>query len=136
MWFTNHPQLRYGGYSISFLVLSIPLALLFQNFENKKFFEKKFKFLVILIIVLFNVKNIDRINKEIQRTDHYSYDNFPFFAIPKKEYIFEKTTSGLVVYKTKGHCWNTPSPCVQSLGEFNFTITKKNGFFFINNKKK
>ena len=136
MWFTNHPQLRYGGYSISFLVLSIPLALLFQNFENKKFFEKKFKFLAILIIVLFNVKNIDRINKEIQRTDHYSYDNFPFFAIPKKEYIFEKTTSGLVIYKTKGHCWNTPSPCVQSLGKFNFIITKKNGFFFINNKKK
>ena len=133
-WFTNHPQLRYGGYSISFLALSIPLALLFHNFENKKFFEKKFKFLIILIVVIFNLKNIDRINKEIQRTDHYKFDNFPFFAVLEKDYIFETTSSGLVVYKTAGHCWNTPSPCVQSLNKFNLTTIKKNGyFFFINN---
>ena len=135
-WFTNHPQLRYGGYSISFLTISIPLALLFHNFEDKNFFKEKFKFLTILVIVIFNLKNIHRINDEIQRTDHYKYDNFPFFAIPKKEYDFEKTSSGLVVYKTDGHCWNTPSPCVQSLGELGLKTLKKNGyFFFINNQK-
>ena len=84
LWFVKHPQLRYGGYSISFLTLSIPLALFFQKFENKKFFQKKFKFLIIFVIIIFNLKNIDRINNEIQRTDHYKYDNFPFFAIPKR----------------------------------------------------
>ena len=78
IWFTNHPQLRYGGYSISFLIISIPLSLLFDRFENKKF-SKKFKFIAITIIIIFNLKNIDRINNEIQRTDHYKYDNFPFF---------------------------------------------------------
>ncbi|MDA9678501.1 hypothetical protein N9T44_02460, partial [Candidatus Pelagibacter sp.] len=135
-WFANHPQLRYGGYSISFLTLSIPLALLFHNFENKKFFEKKFKFLIILTVVIFNLKNIDRINKETQRTDHYKYDNFPFFAVLEKDYIFETTSSGLVVYKTSGHCWNVPSPCVQSLDKLSLTTIKKNGyFFFINNNK-
>ncbi len=55
-WFTNHPQLRYGGYSISFLIISIPLALLFNNFEDKNSFKKKFKFLTILVIVIFNLK--------------------------------------------------------------------------------
>ncbi len=135
LWFVKHPQLRYGGYSISFLTLSIPLALFFQKFENKKFFQKKFKFLIIFVIIIFNLKNIDRINNEIQRTDHYKYDNFPFFAIPEKDFIFETTSSGLTIYKTKGHCWNIPSPCIQSLGKFRFTTIKKNGyFFFIDNR--
>ncbi len=130
IWFTNHPQLRYGGYSISFLVISIPLALLFQNFENKNFFKKKLSYLTILILVIFNLKNIVRINDEIHRTDHYKYDNFPFFAIPEKKYIFEATESGLIVYKTKGHCWNIPSPCVQSLGKLKLKTIKKNGYYF------
>ena len=112
------------------MTISIPLSLFFYVFENKNFFKKKFKFLIILVIVIFNFKNIDRINKEIQRTDYYKYDNFPFFAIPEKEYTFEKTASGLVVYKTDGHCWNTPSPCAQSLGELSVKIKKKNGYYF------
>ena len=130
IWFTNHPQLRYGGYSISFLVLSIPIAFLFQKFENNNFFEKKFKFLVILVIVLFNVKNSLRINDEFQRTDNFKFDNFPFFAIPKKEYFSEITESGLEVYKTNGHCWNVPSPCVHSLSELTLKTDKKNGYYF------
>ena len=136
MWFINHPQLRYGGYSISFLAISIPIALLFQNFESKKFFDKNLKFLIIFIIIIFNLKNIDRINKEIQRTDHYKYTNFPFFSILEKKYIFETTSSGLLVYKTKGHCWNVPSPCAQSLDKFELKTIKKNGYFFFTNNKK
>jgi len=130
IWFTNHPQLRYGGYSISFLVLSIPIAFFFQKFENKTFFEKKFKFLVILVIVIFNIKNSLRINDEFQRTDNFKFDNFPFFAIPEKEYFSEITESGLEVYKTNGHCWNVPSPCVHSLGELTLKTDKKNGYYF------
>ena len=135
IWFTNHPQLRYGGYSILFLIISIPLALLFDKFESKKFFTKKFKFIVITIIIIFNLKNIDRINNEIQRTDYYKYDNFPFFSIIEKEFVSETTSSGLIIYKTQGHCWNTPSPCVQSMEKLKLNSIKKNGYFFIYSNK-
>ncbi|MDC0521921.1 hypothetical protein OAN46_01215 [Candidatus Pelagibacter sp.] len=132
IWFTQHPQLRYGGYSIVFLTISIPIALLFYKFKNqdKKNFVKKIKLLSILIIVIFNSKNIMRINKEINRTDYFKYENFPFFALYEKEYIYENTSSGLRVYKTKGHCWNTPSPCVMSLEKLDLKTIKKNGYYF------
>ena len=130
IWFTNHPQLRYGGYSISFLVLSIPIAFLFQKFQNKAFFEKKFKFLVIIVIIIFNFKNSLRINDEFQRTDNYKFDNFPFFAIPEKKYFSEITESGLEVYKTNGHCWNVPSPCVRGLGKLTLKTDEKYGYYF------
>ena len=132
IWFTKHPTLRYGGYSIVFLTLSIPIALIYQKIVNKDFFEKRLKFLILLIIVIFNIKNFYRISDELERTDYYKFDNFPFFAIPDKKFISENTPSGLTIYKTDGHCWGTPSPCTQSLGKFNYEIEKKNGYYFFN----
>ena len=130
IWFTEHPTLRYGGYCIVFLTLSIPLSLIYQKLENKDFFKKRLKFLVVLVLVIFNFKNFNRINDELVRTDYYKFDNFPFFAIPEKEYFTETTPSGLTIYKTNGHCWSTPSPCTQSVGKFYFEIEKKNGYYF------
>ena len=130
IWFTKHPTLRYGGYSIVFLTFSIPLALMYQKINNKEFFKKRFKILIILVIIIFNFKNLNRINDEFYREDYYKYDNFPFFSIPEKKYFFEKTSSGLTIYKTNGHCWGTPSPCTQSIGKFGFEVKKKNGYYF------
>ncbi len=129
IWFMKHPSLRYGGYSIVFLTLSIPMALIYHSVKNKRFFRNKFKYLVIFIIVIFNLKNISRIDKEFKRTDLYKFDNFPFFAIPEKKFIFEKTQSGLTIYKTIGHCWNTPTPCIGSYSKIN--VKKINGYYFI-----
>ncbi len=125
IWLTKHPTLRYGGYPIVFLTISIPIAIIYQNFVNKNFFEKKLKFLILLIVVIFNLKNINRINNEFQRNDIYKFNNFPFFAIEERKYFTETTPSGLIVYKTKGYCWNTPSPCTRNLEEFSFEIKKK-----------
>ncbi len=132
IWLTKHPTLRYGGYPIVFLTFSIPIALLYQKIQSKEFFEKRLKFLILLVIVIFNFKNLNRISDEFQRADYYKFDNFPFFAILDKEYYSEKTLSGLTIYKTKGHCWNTPSPCTQNIGKFGFKIEKKYGFYFFN----
>ena len=130
IWFLKHPSLRYGGYSIFFLVLSIPAAIIFYKIDNKNFFEKKFKFFALLIIIIFNVKNIDRINKEFSRVDLYKFDNFPFFTIIDKKFVSEKNSSGLTIHKTNGHCWNIPTPCTGSLNA-KFNIKKKNGYYFI-----
>ena len=47
----------------------------------------------------------------------------------EKKYISEFTESGLIVYKTEGHCWNTPSPCVQRLGKLSLKTKKNNGYY-------
>ncbi len=130
IWFLKHPTLRYGGYSIVFLTLSIPIALMCNKMYINIFFKKRFNFLIILIIIIFNFKNIYRISEEFKRTDHYRFDNFPFFAIPDKKFYTENTSSGLIIYKTDGHCWATPSPCTQSIGKFGFKVKKKNGYYF------
>ena len=129
IWFTKHPSLRYGGYSIVFLTLSIPMAIMFQCVKNRNNFRDKFKYFVIFIIIIFNLKNITRIDNEFKRTDLYKFDNFPFFAIPEKKFIYEKTSSGLTIYKTIGHCWNTPTPCIGSHSKIN--VKKNNGYYFI-----
>ena len=132
IWFFNHPSLRYGGYSIVFITIGIPLGLICNKFVSKDIFKKRFKFLVILIVLIFNFKNFQRLNDEFKRNDVYKYSNFPFFAISEKKYIFEKTLEGLIIYKTNGHCWATPSPCTQNVGSFGFKVTKKNGYYFFN----
>ena len=81
IWLTNHPALRYGGYSIVFLIISFPVALIFYFFSNKKNYEKKIKYFVLLIIILFNVKNFSRINNEMNREDIYKFVNFPFLKL-------------------------------------------------------
>ncbi len=130
IWFMKHPSLRYGGYSIVFLTLSIPISIAFQKIENKNFFNKKFNYLIILIIILFNLKNINRIDNEFKREDLYKFNNFPFYAIPEKNFISEKFQSGLTIFRTKGHCWNTPTPCFGNLSGEIF-VKKINGYYFI-----
>ena len=130
IWFTKHPTLRYGGYSIVFLTLSIPIAILFQRAINRKNFKKNFKYLVLLIVVIFNFKNIVRINNEFQRTDLYRFNNFPHYAIPEKKFISQKSSSGLTFYRTSGHCWNTPTPCTGSL-KSKIGVKKINGYYFL-----
>ena len=128
IWFLKHPQLRYGGYSIVFLTISFPLALIMTTLKDSENFNYKFKYLVILVILIFNIKNIYRINNEFNRADLYKFDDFPFFAIEKKEFISEKFNSGLTLFRTDGHCWGTPSPCAAHKGELN--VKKINGYYF------
>tara|TARA_B100000902_G_scaffold385012_1_gene425861 strand:- start:3904 stop:5487 length:1584 start_codon:yes stop_codon:yes gene_type:complete len=130
IWFMKHPSLRYGGYAVVFLTLSIPIALIFKKIENKKFINEKLKYLLILVIILFNLKNFNRIDKEFKRTDLYKFDNFPFFALPEKKFISEKFPSGLTIYRTTGHCWNTPTPCYGSLSS-EIKVKKNKGYYFI-----
>ena len=130
IWFLKHPQLRYGGYPIVFLTVSIPVAIIFQKVQNKTLYMKNFKYLILLVFIVFNFKNFNRINKEFKRTDYYKFDNFPFYSIPDKEFIAEKFPSGLTIYKTKGHCWNVPSPCKGNLkNDIEVKINK--GYYFL-----
>ena len=128
IWFSKHPQLRYGGYSILFLTLSIPISILFNKIKNRELFLTKFRYFALIVIIIFNFKNFTRIQEEFERTDIYKYDNFPFFSIPVKEFTANKYPSEFIIYSTKGHCWNTPSPC--SEGAVNKIKVKKNNRYY------
>ena len=95
IWFSKHPQLRYGGYSILFLTLSIPISILFNKIKNRELFLTKFRYFALIVIIIFNFKNFTRIQEEFERTDIYKYDNFPFFSIPVKEFTANKYPSEL-----------------------------------------
>ena len=129
IWFFNHPTLRYGGYPIVFLTLSIPISFLFFVCSNKKYIERKFKFFVLFIIILFNLKNINRIDNEFNRNDMFKFVNFPFYTIKEKEFKKNEFDSGLIIYSAH-HCWSTPTPCGHV--DEKTRVYKKNGYFFIN----
>ncbi len=128
IWFFNHPTLRYGGYSAVFLFISLPTVLFFEKFESRDFFNKKFIFIICLVVILFNVKNFIRITDEFERGDSYRYSNFPFFSVVEKEYTYKKFNSGLTIYAAH-HCWATPTPCGH-LSE-KIKVSKKSGYFII-----
>jgi hypothetical protein len=134
IWFTNHPTLRYGGYSIYFLIITIPISLFVAKFPEKKFFNRNFNFFIIFIVVFFNLKNIDRIVKEFDRTDVYKFSDFPYYSIKKMKYIETKYKEGLTIYSANGHCWFTNSPC-GGIPEGGYKIHKKKGYYFIQDEK-
>jgi hypothetical protein len=134
VWFTNHPTLRYGGYSIFFLIVTIPISILVTKLTEKKLFSRNFNFFIIFIVVLFNFKNIDRITKEFNRTDMYKFSNFPYYSIKKMDYIETKYAEGLTIYSANGHCWFTKSPC-GGIPEGGYKIHKKKSYYFIQDEK-
>ena len=133
IWFTHHPTLRYGGYSIFYLLIAFPISIIFYKLNNKTNYLKKIKFFIIFVVLIVNIKNFNRINNEIERNDIYSFKNFPFFSIDKKKFTEKKFKTGLIIYSAH-QCWATPSPC----GNINFSnlrVHKKKGYNFIQRQK-
>ncbi len=67
-WFYNHPALRYGGYILISLLIFLPVSYLLNCFvQNKKNINFKIKFLLILCLIIFLGRNLDRISNEVQK---------------------------------------------------------------------
>ena len=67
-WFYNHPALRYGGYVLICLLIFIPFSfMLSRNYHTEKSLFLRTKWLLTLCLVIFFVRNIDRINNEITK---------------------------------------------------------------------
>ena len=131
VWFLKHPTLRYGGYSIFFLTMSLPIAFILSFFVERNNSNKNMTFLIILVVIIFNIKNFNRINNEFKRNDIFKFRNFPFFVIKNTEFTKTKFDSGLTIYtQSNGHCWGTPSPCGQAKN-----VDKKRGYYFIQRMK-
>ena len=88
-WFLNHPALRYGGYYLLCTIWFIPLSI---YLSKKKFLfidkKKATISLIVLSLLIFNLRNIKRIDEEFLRVQE---NNFPLFFAPiqtSKEFIF------------------------------------------------
>ena len=70
-WFYNHPALRYGGYCIIALLFFIPVCL---KLDSKKIDYKEYTRITLILglitILIFNLRNINRIIKEV---NFYAY---------------------------------------------------------------
>ena len=137
LWFFNFPSLRYAGYTIVFLVLVVPISLFLAkriNFNSKNLI-KKINVLIILAIFIFNLKNIQRLNKELNLNinEHHNFSNFPFFWVDEVKYnkmLIENKYFYEIINNSS--CWNVPSTCIKNLSYLE--IKKKNNYFFYKRK--
>ena len=137
LWFFNFPSLRYAGYSIFFLLLVVPLCIyLAKNLNfNKIIIKKKIKILIILALIIFNFKNIQRLNYEfnLKNYEHHNFLNFPFYWVDNVEYE-TILISGKYFYEITNNkaCWNVPPTCLKDRNYLD--IRNKNGYFFYKKK--
>ena len=78
-WFYNHPALRYGGYSLIVAIIFIPISILLSTFSTKtKFFKKKIIVLVAITFFIFFLRNVSRINNEVEQYNFKPLSDFSF----------------------------------------------------------
>ena len=111
-WFLNHPSMRYGG----FILVALPF-LIFTSSQLQKYFLNREKlyfvtiFFIILTLVIYNGRNFQRLNKEI---------NFYKYNLVKSPYFFTQDVVSLKVFKKNNFeiyspknqmCWASKTPC-------------------------
>ena len=111
-WFLNHPSMRYGGY----VLFGIPLFIFTSSIIEKRCFNKNnlYKctiFFVALTLVVYNIRNVQRIHKE---SKVYNFDLFssPFFFVEDVESKLILENDNFKIY-TSGEkmCWASKTPC-------------------------
>lgn len=128
-WFLKHPSLRYGGFVIFGLIFFVK----FSNYMAKYFYQKSkifFIHMLILIIIFssYNLRNIKRINEEIN-IYNYNIKNSPFFFIKKNVAKIVHQKDDFRIYTpNESSCWALKTPCTNYI---NLTSDKKRGFNII-----
>jgi len=111
-WFFKHPSLRYGGYfPLSLFIFSIFLFF-YSKLTKVDNGLKSTKVLILIVIFIFNFKNITRLIN-----GPYKFDNPPFFNIEKKDFKAISIDGYEYMFVTDGYCWATPTPCSNTMRE-------------------
>jgi len=133
-WFYKHPTLRYGGYSLLASLVFLPTSLFLSKSPIEKKTKKKLiTTIVVAFLLIFNARNLIRINKEIKV---YNFDSFPFFYVPKGDSELINLNENINVYIPKNidACWAIKTPC--SGGADNIDVKKIFGFNVFLDKNK
>ena len=125
-WFFNHPAFRYGGYYLLCIIFFMPLS--FYLYKKKLLLIKKKQIIISLIILsllVFNLRNIKRIDDEFLRVTN---NNFPLFYTEKQDVdVFYKGNNIKIFVPNNGQgCWVVKTPCVH--GNLGVLAKKKYGF--------
>ena len=112
-WFVNHPSMRYGGYVLFAIPIFLYTALKIEKYTLSKIIIKNITYtLIILSLLLFNVRNIDRLIKE-NKVYNYNLVKSPYFFI--ENVVTEKVTDNnhYQIYSPKEGkmCWASKTPC-------------------------
>ncbi len=109
-WFYKHPTLRYGGYSLLASFIFLPAAIFLSCSLIKKETKKKLVAgLVIITLLIFNARNIKRINKEMKI---YDASGFPYFYVPKVDFTSIELNEDINIYVPINEaCWAIKTPC-------------------------
>ena len=95
--------------------------------------KKKFIFLLIIGALVFNIRNINRIEKEITRYD-YNILNNAYYFLPKAKYNKIQLKESIILNKPiHGACWNIKSPCTHRP---DIEVKKKYSYLIYLNVKK
>ena len=111
-WFLKHPSLRYGG----FVLISLPIFIFVSSYlasYNYKPFNKILitKILISIIILTFNLRNVTRLEKEINFYI-YNFIKTPFFYVKKNESkIIYENKDFRIFSPIESSCWALKTPC-------------------------
>ncbi len=109
-WFYNHPALRYGGYCIIALLVFLPVSLKLElNKINYKKYTRVVLILGIITIVVFNLRNVNRIIKEV---NFYNYKpvSEAFYLVENGNFRIQKKMNKLITQYN--NCINLKDSCV------------------------
>ena len=128
----NFPALRYAGYSISYFLIIFPICLIIIKYkipDEEKYF-RKLKIIFVICLIIFNVRNIDRINKKFELDQHsnHNFSNFPFYWIKDVNYSRKNINNYEVSFLTGNDpCWDVKPVCVRRP---NINIKKNKNYIF------
>ncbi len=94
-WFYNHPSLRYGGYILIALIMFVPFSIYISKFISTKFFKNKIVFLMVLSLVIFVGRNINRINNEVKKYD-YNLFSYPYYYLDDVHFRVDKLVNNII----------------------------------------
>ena len=135
-WFYNRPSLRYGGYYLFCFFFFIPFSYYISRYKiNYEKIKKSVFSLVVISFLIFNFKNISRINEEKDMFKNDKDNIFPLYYAPIQTFRTIELENNINIYlPTSGDgCYVTKTPCVN--GDQGIIAKKTFGFTtFIWNK--
>ncbi|MBK57201.1 MAG: hypothetical protein CMC84_07960 [Flavobacteriaceae bacterium] len=95
-WFYNHPSLRYGGYILVALIMFVPFSIYISKFISLRLFQKKVVLLIVLSMVIFVGRNINRINNEVKKYD-YNLFSYPYYYLDDVHFRVDKFIDNILL---------------------------------------
>ncbi len=112
-WFFRHPAMRYGGY----VLIALPIITFFASALDKYNFnylkaKKLTLILIMLVAVIFEIRNIIRLHKEINIYNYNLFNSPKFYNEEVKSNKFFEIDN-LKIYRTENNkmCWSSKTLC-------------------------